>query len=335
MSCSFLNRIRGKYRRQKGFYDKETLRYFAATWISTATPKDLLHYALFRRDLGMPLPSRWGKLIFNALPYYSADDRRNALGLLAERGPDYLSSIDKVLLLDGLRLPAVASNVSSNTSGLQGLAQIDLCQPRWRSKFGDEVRAAASSSGVAVIGNGATLFGLEAGGHIDCHGLVVRFNHFMGRPELSRDVGGRTDVWVVSPGYHGPIPETVSWVVMTGPDMRFRLGDWSNVLPLVERGVPLLTIPLSIWRSLVHVLRAPPSAGILVLAWLNSILGATWEGISIAGIGSGVTKDGRYHASLSRHRASSRHAWELEVQLVERWLQQGLSTMVCEHQECA
>ncbi len=335
MPYSFFNRMLGKYRRHKGLYDKKTLRCFSAAWNASKMPSDLLHYAMFRRDLGNRLPARWVDFLFGALPSFSSSDRCKALGLIAERRPDCLLAIDEVLFSDGLRLPAVASSASSNTNGLWGLAKIDLYQSRWREEFVNELRAAASSRGVAVIGNGATLFGLKAGGHIDRYSLVVRFNHFMGRTELNEDVGERTDIWVVSPGYQGPVPENVSWIVMSGPDMRYRLGDWRNVLPLVERDVPLLTVPLSIWGGLVTVLKAPPSAGILVLAWLNALLGGTWQGISIAGIGSGLAKDGRYHASLSRHPASSRHDWEMEALLVERWGAQGLSTVLCHSREMA
>jgi hypothetical protein len=86
-------------------------------------------------------------------------------------------------------------------------------------------------------------------------------------------------------------------------------------------------MPLPIWRDLVHVLKAPPSAGLLVLAWLYSLANCNWQGVAFAGIGTGLAKGQRYHASLARHVASDRHAWEKEVRLVAAWEQQGLNRM--------
>lgn len=325
MLFNFVNRYLGQYRRHKGFYDKVTLRCFAAASAANGSPVDLLYYALFRRDLGKPLPARWVSVLMAALYDFTPYQRRMALGLLAEARPDSLSNIDLSVIADGIQLPAVASRVPNLADDLSSIARIDVTQLRWRQDFADQLNRALSSGGVAVVGNAATLSGLRLGTEIDQHDLVVRFNHFMGNSGQIEDVGRRTDVWVVSPGYRGPLPEEVSWVVMTGPDMRYRLSDWHRVIPLIERGVPLLTIPLSIWGGLVRILNAPPSAGVFVLAWLNSLTDCGWRGVSAAGVGTGLGKGGRYHASLSRHTASGRHAWSREVRLVEAWRQNGLS----------
>ncbi|MFZ2266497.1 MAG: glycosyltransferase family 29 protein [Azonexus sp.] len=324
---SFLRRSLGQYRRQKGLYDKVTLACFSAAWADGRSPVDLLHYALFRRDLGRPLPVRWVGLMAAALPDFSPVQRRMALGLLAEVRPDVLSAIDPAMLSDGRQLPAVASRMHS----ADDLARIDECQPAWREAFADRCRSAVLSGGLAVIGNGATLNGLGVGSRIDQHSLVVRFNHFMGGGTLAEDVGERTDVWVLSPGYEGPVPDGVSWVVMSGPDMRYRLSDWHQLMPLLKQGVPLLTVPLAVWRQLTCLLQSPPSAGVLFLAHLNSLIGGHWQRVSIAGIGSGLAKNGRYHASLPRHLASERHAWDKEAKLVQAWRQNGLSAVTTEN----
>lgn len=333
MWCSYLNRALGRYRRHKGLYDKGTLRCFAAAWRSAGSPVNLLSYAMFRRDLGRPLPARWVGLLVAAVPNFSPAERRMALGLLAEARPDCLSGMDLALLSDGMRLPAIASRMSGIGNDFRGLARIDECQPNWQAAFADQFRSAQSSGGVAVIGNAATQDGLKAAAHIDQCGLVVRFNHFMGRSELVEDVGRRTDVWVVSPGYVGPAPERVSWIVMSGPDVRYRLSDWRHVMPLVEQGVPLLTIPLAVWQPLIPILKAPPSAGVLFLAYLTSLAGGNWRGVQSAGIGSGLAKGGRYHASLPRHMASGRHSWEREASLVQVWRQEGLASLAADNRE--
>lgn len=327
MLFSFLTRSLGRYRRNKGLYDKLTLRCFASAWASTGAAEDLLNYALFRRDLGYSLPVRWADCLLAAFPDLSSTEQRLALGLLAELDDNYLGCIDRVSLATGLELPPVAAHLSGPDGEFSGHALIDRNQQLWRQKFADYLTFAMSSRGVAVIGNSATLRGLQLGADIDQHDLVIRFNHYMGQSALADDVGGRTDLWVVSPGYRGPLPKEVSWVVMTGPDMRYRLNDWRHVMPFVDQGVPLLTMPLPIWRGLVRVLKAPPSAGVLVLAWLYSLTNCSWQGISFAGIGTGLAKGKRYHASLARHVASERHAWVSEARQVEAWRQQGLNSV--------
>jgi len=326
MVFQFFAPLLGDYRRQKGYYDAMTSRCFAAAWKSSGDPKRLLAYALFKRDMGCRLPARLVEPLIDALPKFSNVQRRLALGLISERAADCLNLLPTDLLLDGMSLPAVAAFHERNTGRISALAKIHLFQDEWRSEFADALFRAVSAEGVAVVGNAANLLGSAAGRAIDAHGLVVRFNHFMGAPASYGDVGQKTDVWVVAPGYRGPIPEEVGFVVMTGPDMRYRLADWRHLLPLVERGIPLLTVPLSVWRTLVRQLKSPPSAGVLVLFWLH-VLAGSWAGLRMAGIGSGTEK-GRYHAVLGRHAPSRRHDWHKEADLVRSWRCSGLQDLM-------
>ncbi len=322
MPLRYFSPLLGHYRRHKGYYDGTTARRFGVGWKNSGNPAHLLAYASFRRDLGERLPGRLVGPLTDALPRLSPAQRRLALGLIAERSPDVLAALPAAILADGRGLPSVAAVCASESGPFAGPALIHREQHRWCLEFAAELRRALSNEGVAVIGNAAGLLNSGQGSAIDAHRMVIRFNHFMGASAPVRDVGAKIDVWVVAPGYDGPLPESVGRIVMTGPDMRYRMADWSRFMPLVERGVPLLTVPLDIWRTLVRQLEAPPSAGVLVLSWLHA-LNAGWEGLAMAGIGAGIGK-GRYHATLSRHVASSRHAWQREADLVRAWRRAGL-----------
>lgn len=63
------------------------------------------------------------------------------------------------------------------------------------------------------------------------------------------------------------MPQGVQWVVVSGPEMAFRLQDWRRFEASWQDGTRLLTVPLQTWSELVSALQAPPSAGLLFLAW--------------------------------------------------------------------
>lgn len=84
----------------------------------------------------------------------------------------------------------------------------------------------------------------------------------------------------------------------------------------------MLTVPLSEWAVLVRKLQAPPSAGVLALSWIASMLGG-WEGVVTAGVGAAAGK-GAYHLADRRRRAGGRHDWVAESRLVGAWRSDGL-----------
>jgi hypothetical protein len=172
-----------------------------------------------------------------------------------------------------------------------------------------------------VVGNAGSLIGCRLGREIDSGGLVVRFNRFRDIYSSTVDIGHRLDVWVCAPGYRGAMPDEVEWLAISGPDMCYRKRDWSDLIPRIDKDLPILTVPLSVWRSLVAKLQAPPSAGVLMLEWLYQITGS-WDGITALGIGCGVR--GRYHHSDPKQRAVVRHDWSGEQALVHEWRRQGL-----------
>lgn len=312
-------------KRRLGDYDQGTLAGFVAAWRYSGAVSDLLAYALFRRDLGRPLPARWVEPLRQGLSRLTTEQRRLALGLLAEYGPAALAGLSSGWLADASGLPALASERPNGANPL--IASIHTQQTAWRDGFTQWVAQRRAQGGLCVVGNAAVLQGLALGPAVDASAGVVRFNRYGADASLQPDVGQRTDVWVVSPGYRGPAPRGVSWVVVSGPDVRYRVREWATVLPLREAGVPVLTVPLPVWREMVTTLQAPPSAGVLMLAWLASMGSSGWKGVHSAGIGSGVTGKGRYHKVATKQAAGSRHHWSAEQQLVSKWQLLGLNRL--------
>ena len=106
--------------------------------------------------------------------------------------------------------------------------------------------------------------------------------------------------------------------------MRFRRQNWSPFKDRLLRDLPVLTVPLPIWRKLVADCCAPPSAGILVLAWIRDLLGS-WNGVATVGIGITPTSVAPYHHVVPKQLPFDRHDWERERALLSRWRSEGLS----------
>jgi hypothetical protein len=177
---------------------------------------------------------------------------------------------------------------------------LQAAQARARDTLQQAVRAACGQAGVCVVGNGAGLLGQGRGTQIDAHGLVVRFNHWP--RHAVADLGQRVDLWVCAPGVamapQDPAftPPAARWILVSGPAW------WSAT------SAGHLAVPLAVWRTLVRTLRAPPSAGVLTLAWLRELNGG-WTGLHVTGIGRGPAAAGRWHLARAGRRHASRHNW--------------------------
>jgi hypothetical protein len=195
-------------------------------------------------------------------------------------------------------------------------------QQSWRDEFAVLLRQCAVD-GICLVGNSGSLLGAGLGSFIDSHGLVVRFNLFSGQNSEMPDLGNRMDVWVGAPGFGGEPPQRVDWVVSTGPDMRFRRQDWTPFEERLIHGLPVLTVPLFIWHDLVAECCAPPSAGILLLAWIRDCLGS-WAGVCTVGVGIPPSETVTYHHVVPKQLPCDRHNWEKERALLSRWRSEGL-----------
>jgi hypothetical protein len=160
--------------------------------------------------------------------------------------------------------------------------------------------------------------------------MVVRFNRWRSGAASEADLGSRLDVWVCTPRF---LPQLVemgvtppAWLVLSGPDVRYRRAgrgvDWGLVVALLEQGVRVLTVPLTVWRGVVEPLGAPPSAGILMLAWARNCIADVGR-LRFVGFDSART-GGAYHHAGARMRPGRRHAWAGEAALLGAWQRDGL-----------
>ncbi|MBQ0959953.1 glycosyltransferase family 29 protein [Ideonella sp. 4Y11] len=312
MRC-WASRILAALRRRQGRYHRSLLALANAQAVGGG--HHLLAAAELRRDLGRPLPQRWVAPLVQGLAALPPARRARALGLLAEVVPALLPTLPAAVVDGAADLPPGAAEQLGRP---QPLADAEA-----RAAFLAWVQA-QRAGGHALVGNAATLAGRRLGAQIDASAAVWRFNHWQGAGAHALDVGGRCDVWVLAPDVQdAPLPAGLRWAVVSGPDPRFRLTRWPLAERLRQAGVPVLTVPLPVWRSAVQSLQAPPSAGLLMLAWLGSLPGG-WQGVSALGIGEGVAAGGRYHLAQPAARPGRRHDWSAEAALVARWRAQGL-----------
>lgn len=327
--CALLVRLWATRQRQLGLYQAQTLAAFYRAWRYQPSAQNLLAWASFRRDLGWPLSYRLAQSLQQQASQLSVPQRTLALGMLAEtqRLPPQQALPPQWHEQASHKLPALASLFGLGGS-LNPLHRVAAMQPAWRHSFAHKLSQAVAERGVAVVGNASALRGGQLGPTIDAASCVVRFNQFPQDNNLRQDVGQKTNVWVVAPGYKGPTPQQVDWVILSGPAMEFRLSNWSFLESLLNAGTPVLTVPLHIWRDCVSTLHAPPSGGVLVLCWIHQLLNNNWAGISAAGIGMHSQSESSYHIVSRSFKPSARHCWAAEAALVNSWRKQGLHTPV-------
>lgn len=326
--------VKAQRARSQGDYRRQTLHHFFRAWQLSGAIDDLLAYALFRRDLGYVLPKRWAGLLECETHHLKRNRQLLAIALLYEsqgQCPEFLRSL--LSEASPIHSPAILSCLHSSGVELAAkqslLRRIQDQQSRWRDVFQTELLKRSAQSGVCVVGNAGNMRGALLGSVIDQCDYVVRFNTFSSAETNISDRGQKLDAWVITPGFQvATVPENFSGtVVLTGPDVRYRLLNWSGVSAVIDHDLPLLTVPLVVWRELVRELAAPPSAGILFLAWLKSLLGS-WSGVSVAGFSALSDQEGsNYHYTDAKHRPSARHNWVGESVILQRWQKAGLTSL--------
>lgn len=170
---------------------------------------------------------------------------------------------------------------------------------------------------VAVVGNAPSLLGAGHGASIDAAAHVVRFNRAVTDEALAADVGRRTDALVLSPGAvrrGRPLP--APRVVLTGCDPLTRPSRyWRHLAAARPSGVA--AFPDTLWHTLVARLGAPPSAGLLALAWYERHA----PGTPVDAHGFGLLEEEASPAEAANHYAdgeprSTRHDWAAERALL-------------------
>jgi len=293
-------------RRAIGWYDARTLALFRLGWLRRRNVAALLGYLMFRRDLGLNLTRYYVVLLAKCLQRLPGRKKWMALDLLAEVGFPMGHAAVRHL-----------GEAQTNIRSMQGI---------WRAEFAQWLQQ-QGTAGICVVGNGGNLLGAGLGQMIDRQGVVVRFNQFRGADSTAADIGERVDVWVTAPGFDGAVPNGVQWVVVTGPDMAFKMRDWHRFEGPLRTGTKVLTVPLEPWRALVAQVQAPPSAGLLFLVWVRNLMGS-WAHVQAVGFGGVIEVGEPYHHADANHPPASRHHWSAERTVLQCWQQEGLSLRI-------
>lgn len=319
-----------------GHYDARTAGYYRHAWNRRNGLASLVEWLRFRRELGQSLGPELAQVLRGVLGNTRGTAAWQAVELLLEADALANDAGDKALVWlepHAERSPPIAHYLLgfgvALTPRAARLAELHEHQTRWRQVFGDHLSACQGS--ICVVGNAGSLNGSGLGAAIDDHRLVVRFNRWASASAAQEDIGSRLDVWVCAPRF---LPEVFSlerglapWMVVTGPDARYhragRAVDWDVVLKMLDAGVKVLTIPRPIWRDPVAQLGAPPSAGVLFLAWSRRFV-TGFDRLDIAGFDIAGAGTKGYHHAGPRFRPARRHDWASEATLLEGWKNEGL-----------
>ena len=278
--------------RQQGLYQPATLRRFRQVWQQSGQAKDWLQYLKFRRALGYPLTAKRASAIACLLQSPCWQRWKNGIWPAEQR------QFARLLQEYHQQLPQQSDWLTAQ------LQQQDLLLQHWMQRC-------RQAKNIAIVGNSASLASSGAGAQIDQAELVIRFNHCFSDYTSTADAGRKTDIWVVAPGFRGPLQQT-SLTILSGPAMLWHQQQFSY---LQQINAPLLQVPLACWRTLVRQFAAPPSAAPLITQLLLS------QGVQPAQLqlfGLSQNDNSRYHFALPAHQSSPRHHWVAEQQ----WWQQ-------------
>lgn len=212
------------------------------------------------------------------------------------------------------------------TGGLRGLAvhaeqllrDCDHLNPAMLKSIG---RRSNSTQRIAVVGNAPCILENNDGAEIDNHDIVVRFNIANPLTKLTKHIGSRTDLWVISPalaGRQSSPPVNVFALSGINPlDGQSRY--WRS---LHKHGIARLVLfNQQDWYELVAKLHAPPSAGLLMLKSLQRM--ATNQTVNVFGFTTSVDQSLTLRPGynyLSKKAGSTRHNWAEETRLIEEML---------------
>ncbi|MEA1952836.1 MAG: glycosyltransferase family 29 protein, partial [Campylobacterota bacterium] len=286
---SFFPMITAKNRRKKGLYNYKTLWYYKQAWIKGKSAKLFIDYCMFRRDLGYTLSVCRKNTVVTFLDQLNGKYKKIALSLLAE-----VDIANKKNILNQYETRDYLRDIHSN-------------QNIWMTQL--EAKLVEDKNSICVVGNSANLHNSMLGSKIDNYKLIVRFNKCCNK-HGEKDRGSKLNIWVTAPGYRGNTPDNIDFIIVTGPNMIYREAGWKRFKNSRSLDIPVLSVPLEIWKKLVFLLNAPPSAGVLILYWFKEILGG-WNNISIVGFDIAISTDA-YHYGDTKHKAGSRHNWKRE-----------------------
>ncbi|WP_300318999.1 glycosyltransferase family 29 protein [Idiomarina sp.] len=283
-----------------GRYDCNVLHSFRYHWQQQQTFERWLDYMIFKRQLGYPLSPAHLKVA----QCWSKNSwlQRLRSNLYGHRARQLQNLMDEIKGYSAT--PAVKKPFQQRVAD-------------WRQREADnfsELQQRLSNASVVVVGNSPNLAEQTQGTQIDTNDIVVRFNQYASEHTRERDIGEKLDVWVMAPGYQGPVPNNAEFVIVTGPNMLWWQQNWHA---LQEHRGKIIGVPLEYWRQCVQLLAAPPSAGFLIVKLLKQL---EMKQLSITGFG--IQQGSPYHHAIKGHKAVSRHNWDTESTIMTEWMHQ-------------
>lgn len=327
---TFLWRYLAHRNRLLGKYNLRTQNFFFKAWSSSNQSNDLLSLILFRRDCGIFLTEEDISLLKSRLAEFKGKSLILANALLIERllysDDTHVPKLEFFLCSDIeiCYIPIVLYLINQDYLNDQQkkLANVSAEQIKWRQQFICEVKESIGRKKICIMGNSGVLRQLKLSKQLIDFEYTVRFNNFSSKVQMSE----KLNVWVLTPSFSVDGSVKPNWVFLSGPELQNRLVNWDKLMPLIDQGVPIITLPLEVWRSLVKILKAPPSAGVAFLAFLHHMLGS-WQGIHVAGFSGLSSLKDTYHISDPKHKPSKRHNWEGEAALLRKWQSEGLTSI--------
>ncbi len=172
---------------------------------------------------------------------------------------------------------------------------------------------------LCVVGNSPCEMGKGKGDFIDSHDLVIRFNNFSVNYPFSKDYGTKTNVWAKTTRFLEIERRNVKdfdLVLISGSNTYHRSNiGYTFYQECVDQGIPVDIFPSSVAFDVTQKLEALPSAGIVLIAYLHSILGPL-DPKSILGFSFTDQLTGEAnHYSTGKKQLGYRHNWESEKEL--------------------
>ena len=166
------------------------------------------------------------------------------------------------------------------------------------------------SGGFSIVGNapGKLL-------HQKHEGVRLYFNSY----EKNSRITETASIHVVTPSWDKKLTSSTEAICITGNDIFYRRSRVWQKFEDCRKDVVIYTVPADIWNTLYKELGTSPSAGLLILYWVEAIAACspgTLKGF-VAGFSSGRPK---INHSYDAEPASNRHNWEAETLIRERLL---------------
>lgn len=295
-----------------GHYNLTTLWWYRKLWLRTGKGYDYLAYLSFRRALGYPLNASKAAYLQRYL--------QNGITRLWHRLFGHRLRQSHNLLAEYYYRPEQAALVAAVPQRYQRqVAYWRAQQQHWHHQFTQYLQQAGK---IHLVGNSPILAGSNNGATIDSADVVIRFNQYQSSHTQACDTGIKCNVWVMAPAFAGEVPAKLDWCLVSGPNMLWQQQRWPQLINPdlnVLSDLKLLSIPLANWRALVRQLAAPPSAGLLVIHFIASVINKP-DCIHLSGFGYNSSTS-QYHYAKPDHHAVSRHNWQAEYQLLQDWQQ--------------